>query len=66
MFTSTVASSFTEAGVGVGVEVGVDSLEAGSLDLFSSGPFSRSRRRRSYWRSTILLNASSSTAGLQC
>lgn len=64
--TSGWASSLSDAGVGVGVEFGVDSLDVGPSERFSSVPFSLSRLRTSYCRSTILLNVSSSTAGLQC
>lgn len=64
--TSGWLSSLSDAGVGVGVEFGVDSLDAGPSERFSSVPFSLSRLRASYCRSTILLNVSSSTAGLQC
>lgn len=64
--TSGWVSSLSDAGVGVGVEFGVDSLDAGPSERFSSAPFSLSRLRTSYCRSTILLNVSSSTAGLQC
>lgn len=64
--TSDGVSSLTGAGVGVGVEFGVDSLDAGPSERFSSVPFNLSRLRASYWRSTILLKVSSSTAGLQC
>lgn len=63
--TSDGASSLIEAGVGVGVEFGVDSFDAGPSDLFSSDPFNLSLLSASYCRSTILLKVSSSTAGLQ-
>lgn len=66
VLTSDGVSSLTGAGVGVGVEFGVDSLDAGPSERFSSVPFNLSRLRASYWRSTILLKVSSSTAGLQC
>jgi hypothetical protein len=46
---SAVASSLTVAGVGVGVEFGVDSLDAAPpSDRLSSLPLSRSRRNSSY------------------
>lgn len=64
--TSDGGSSLREAGVGVGVEFGVDSFDAGPSDRFSSDPLNLSLLSTSYCRSTILLNVSSSTAGLQC
>lgn len=64
--TSADVSSLTGAGVGVGVEFGVDSLDAGPSERLSSVPFNLSRLSASYCLSTILLNVSSSTAGLQC
>lgn len=66
VLTSDGVSSLIGAGVGVGVEFGVDSLDAGPSERFSSAPFNLSRLSVSYCRSTILLNVSSSTAGLQC
>ena len=66
MYTSEDVSSFIGAGVGVGVEFGVDSVDGGPSVRFSSDPFSLSLRSKSYCLSTILLNVSSSTAGLQC
>jgi hypothetical protein len=54
------------AGVGVGVEFGVESVDGGPSIRLSSEPFTLSLRNKSYCLSTILLKVSSSTAGLQC